>query len=709
MRGAMGLPLRLVVLSTGLTALAALPAAARQATQAPPPTRRDAVVDTLHGVAIADPYRWLEQQDAPETRAWIAAQNAYTDAVIGVQPGRAAIEQRLTELLRVQTIGIPFHRGGRYFLSRRAADQDLAVLYMRRSLDGADEILVDPHGLSPDHTVSAGFQDVSLDGRVLVYSVRAGGEDEVTVRVMDIDSRRMLDSLPRGRYFGVSIAADRGGLYYARQTPEGPRVFHHALGSPAASDRMLFGDGYGREKIIGAGLSDDGRYLVISVSHGSAAAKTELYVQDLRRGTRITTIVNDVEARFFGDIAGDRMYVTTNWNAPNSRVLVVDLANPARDRWREVIPEGPTVLNGVALVGGKLFASYLDSVQRRIRIFDAAGRRLGDVPLPAIGTSGGMAGTWDRDEAFYAFSSFAQPTTIYRYDTGTGAQAVWARLAVPVSSDPVEVRQVWYSSRDGTRVPMFVAHRRGLPLDGRNPTLLTGYGGFNSSSLPGFSARAAYWIENGGVYALANLRGGGEFGEAWHRAGMLERKQNVFDDFIAAAEWLVANRYTSSSRLAISGGSNGGLLVGAAMTQRPDLFRAVVCTFPLLDMVRYHRFLVAGYWVPEYGSADSASQFPYIHAYSPYHRVRAGERYPAVLFITGDADTRVDPLHGRKMTALTQAATGSGHPVLLRYHTRGGHSGGRPLSAAIGDLAEEMLFLFGQLDVPRPGAAGSGR
>ncbi len=702
MRTAIRFPWRLTLL---ITAVTAAPAPAQQTVA--PPTRRAVVVDTVHGVAIADPYRWLEQQDAPETRAWIDAQNVHTGAVIGALPGREAIERRLSELLRVQTINIPLVRGGRYFLSKRAADQNLTVLYMRRSLNGPDEVLVDPHGWSADHTVSAGFWDVSHDGRLLAYGVRSGGEDEVRIFMMDIDTRRLVDSLPRARYGGFSFTRDKRGAYYARHTPAGPRVFFHAIGA-AGDDRLVFGEGYGPDKLIGANLSLDRRYLRIAVYHGSSG-RTELWIQDLDRGTPVTPIVRDIDARFSSAYADNRLFVWTDWNAPNSRVFSVDLRRPAREEWREIIPEGHAPIGGVSAVGGKLFVTYLDSVRSKVRIFDPEGRVLGEIALPAIGSTFGVSGDWDRAEAFYAFSSFAQPNTIYRYDTGTGAQEVWARLAVPVSNDPVEVRQVWYPSRDGTRVPMFVAHRRGLRLDGRNPTLLTGYGGFNLNQLPGFSARAAFWIENGGVYALANLRGGGEFGEAWHRAGMLERKQNGFDDFIAAAEWLIANRYTSPERLAISGGSNGGLLVGAAMTQRPALFRAVVCTNPLLDMVRYHRFLVAGYWVPEYGTADSAAHFPYLQAYSPYHRVRDGERYPAVLFVTGDADTRVDPLHARKMTARVQAATASGRPVLLRYHARGGHSGGRPLSASIGDLAEQMLFLFWQLGVSGPGAARSGR
>ena len=378
-------------------------------------------------------------------------------------------------------------------------------------------------------------------------------------------------------------------------------------------------------------------------------------------------------------------------------MMAVDLADPRRERWKELIPEGPSVITDVTLTGGKLLLNRLQDVATRLSIHEADGKLLRELALPGLGAVGGVSGDWSQDEAFFSFSSLAQPPTIYRYQAGSGQRDVWARLEVPIRSEDVEIEQVWYASKDGTKVPMFIAHRNGVRLDGSNPTLLTGYGGFNVSIRPFFSARAAFWIENGGVFAVPNLRGGGEFGESWHQAGMLDKKQNVFDDFIAAAEWLIARKYTSPSRLAISGGSNGGLLVGAALTQRPELFRAVVCSYPLLDMLRYHRFLVASYWVPEYGSAENAAQFPVLRAYSPYHHVKPGERYPAVLFITGDGDTRVAPLHARKMAALLQAASGSDRPVLLRYDTKAGHSGGVPATKQIEDLTNEMLFLFWQL------------
>lgn len=604
--------------------------------------------------------------------------------------------------MRVEAIGLPIERGGRYFFSKRRADQEQFVLYMRKGRQGPDEVLIDPHPWSPDHTTSVTLLDVSDDGTLLAYGVRQGGEDEITIRIFDVEARRDLpDVLPKGRYFGLSLTPDKSGFYYTRHTPEGPRVYFHRLGEDPARDREIFGRGYGVDKIINAELSEDGRYLLFTVSHGAGARRTELYLQDVARGGPAIVVVNDLQARFSGEIVGDTLYLLTNWNAPRGRLLAVDVREAAaRERWREVIPQSPAVINGFALVGGRLVVNYLENVQARVRMFDPNGRFLAEIPLPTIGSVSSVRGRWTNPEVFYAFSSFHIPTTIYRYDMNTGTSEVWAALKVPIRSEQFEVKQIWYESRDGTRVPMFIAHARHLRLDGARPTLLTGYGGFNVSLLPGFSARAVLWMEMGGVYALPNLRGGGEFGEEWHRAGMLEKKQNVFDDFLAAAEWLIRNGYTNPSRLAISGGSNGGLLVGAALTQRPELFAAVVCSYPLLDMIRYHRFLVARFWIPEYGSSDDPEQFKYLLAYSPYHQVKPGTRYPAVLFITGDADTRVDPLHARKMTARLQAATASDRPILLRYDTKAGHSGGLPLSKQIEDLTDELSFLFWQLGVP---------
>jgi prolyl oligopeptidase len=667
----------------------------------PPETRRHNVAEVLHGVKIVDPYRWLEDQESPETRAWIDAQNEYTDARLGSVPGRESLEKRLAELMRIDTIGVPRARNGRYFFSKKKADQDLSVIYMRKGLAGEDEALIDPHPMSPEHTTSVSVLDVSEDGSLLLYGVRQGGEDELTPQLIKVDTRETLpDRLIKARYFSFSLTPDNRGFYYTRFEEEGPRVYYHAIGSDSGQDVQVFGEGYGREKIITASLSEDGRHLLIHVLHGSSADKTEVYYQDVAAQSPVVPIVNDIEARFFGAVGGDHLFLHTNWEAPKGRIVAVDLGNPAREHWKEIVPESDSVIEegGLFLAGGQLLIHYLESVRSRVKVFSPAGESVGDITLPALGSVRALRSGWGQKEAFYAFASFHVPTTIYRYNVAQGTQQVWAQLAVPVDTGKFMVRQVWYQSKDKTLVPMFLVHRKGLRLDGTNPTLMTGYGGFNLSRTPYFSSSAVLWVERGGVFALPNLRGGGEFGEEWHRAGMLEKKQNVFDDFIAAAEWLIQNGYTHPSKLAIAGGSNGGLLVGAALTQHPDLFQAVICAYPLLDMVRYHKFLVARFWVPEYGSSEDPEQFKYLYAYSPYHQVKPGTEYPAVLFTTGDADTRVAPLHARKMAALLQSATGSERPVLLDYDTESGHVGGAaPVSKRIEDLANQFSFLVWQL------------
>jgi prolyl oligopeptidase len=666
----------------------------------PPETRTDDVVEVIHGVKVADPYRWLEDQQSPETRAWIDAQNEYTHSFIDKLPYRDAISKRLGELMKIDQVSRPFERGGRYFLSKRAADQDLWVIYMRESLDGEDRVLVDPHTLSADHTTSAGIYDVSPDGKLLAYYVREGGEDEVSIRFLDIDSGKLLDEdLPKGHFFGLSILPDKSGFYYAKHVNEvGSRVYYHAMGTDPADDPMIFGEGYGPGMGIGCYVTDDGRYLGIGVFHGSAGQKSEVYYKDLASDGPIIAIVNDIDARFEPDYGGGTIFMNTNWDAPNGRILAVDASDPARENWKEIIPESENaVIEGFSVAGGKLFVNYMENVSSKVRVYEPDGTYLREISFPTLGTVSGVSGRWGSDEAFFVFTSFHVPTTIYRYDVASGAQEVWYRPQVPVDTEKMEVEQVWYESKDGTKVPMFLVYEKGLERDGANPTMLTGYGGFNVSLTPHFRATAIPWVEAGGIVAIPNLRGGGEFGEEWHRAGMLAEKQNVYDDFIAAAEWLIAQNYTSRKKLAISGGSNGGLLVGAVETQRPDLFKAVVCTYPLLDMVRYHQFLLAKFWVPEYGSSEDPEQFKVLYAYSPYHNVTEGVKYPATLFITGDADTRVAPLHARKMTALLQAKTGGDAPILLLYDTKAGHSGGRPVSKVIEDETDEMSFLFWQL------------
>ena len=669
-----------------------------------PKTRAEHVSDTLHGVAVADPYRWLEDQNSPGTREWIAAENRYAESVLGAVPGRAALVRRLEQLLKTDQQGIPREAGGRYFYSARRGDEEQSILYVRRGLSGTEEVLVDPHPLSPDRTVSVNFVDISDDGKLVAYGTRQGGEDEVAVSILDVDTKALLpDRFPRARYSGFAITNDHRWAWYGKQTEKGPRVFRHAMGSDPAADEMVFGEGYGPGVGIGASITEDGKWLQLGVSYGSAG-KTEIWVKNLATNGPIAPVVKGIDAEFSGRIARDTLFVRTAWKAPNGRVLRIDLGNPAPEAWKEIVPEGKAPLQGISLAGGRLFVSDLPDVASRVRVFDADGKPLGILPLPGIGSGGGVAGRWGRDEAFFTFTSFNAPLTIYRYDVKTNRATEWWKSSVPVDTAAIEVKQVFVTSKDGTKVPMFLVHRMGLVPDGKTPVWLTGYGGFRLAQTPSFRPSAVLWAERGGVYAVAGLRGGGEYGEEWHKAGMLAKKQNVFDDFIASAEWLIGNRYATPDRLAISGGSNGGLLVGAALTQRPELFRAVICSVPLLDMVRYDKFKIAKFWVPEYGTADDAEQFRVLYAYSPYHHVKDGTRYPAVLFVSGDSDTRVDPLHARKMTARMQKAVEGfpgARPVLLHYDTKSGHSGGKPVSKAIEDTADEIQFLFGQLGMSR--------
>lgn len=654
------------------------------------------VTENLHGVEISDPYQWLEDQEAPATRDWIARQNAYTDSVLNDRPEAKLFAPRIEQLLRTDKISTPKLRAGRYFFARRGKTEDLYSIYMR--VDGRDELLIDPAPMSADHTTSVGIDDVSSDGKTLAYYVRKGGADEIELRFFDVDARRDIGTpLARARYYGVAVAPDRS-LYYVRATPNGPRAYRRAL--VGGEETELFGSGYGPEKILFTTLSDDGRYLLLHVYHGSAPKKTEIYLDDLSDTAGFVTVVNDLDFRSSAEMAGDNVVIQTNWNAPNDRVMVAPANTPQRANWKEIVPENPkAAIQSTSLAGGRVYVSYLEDVKPRTVGYDLTGTKRDDISFETLGYLASMSGSWSSPVAFYSFQSFHVPSTIYQHNVATGERTIFARESVPVNPDDFVVEQVWYASKDGTRVPMFLMYRKGLQRNGANPVFMTGYGGFTSSSLPAFSSRAIAWAEQGGIYAVTNLRGGGEFGEAWHRAGMLDRKQNTFDDFIAAGEFLIRERYTSPQHLGIAGGSNGGLLVMAVAMQRPDLIGAVVCRYPLIDMLRYHKFLVGSFWVPEYGDPAKADEFQWVYAYSPYHQVKEGQKYPATLFITGDADTRVAPLHARKMTALMQAKAGNdaSEPILLRYHVAGGHSGGEPLPVQVKNLAEELGYMWWQL------------
>ena len=664
-----------------------------------PATRRDDVTEVLHGVSVTDPYRWLEDQKSPETRAWISAQNAYTHTLLDAWPGRAQVEKRATELLRHGSIRAPFEAGGRLFYRRRSAEQDLFLIYLRQGVEGKEDLLIDPLPMSADHSTNVDILDVSKDGKLMAYQVRKGGADEVEVHVLDVDARRDLaDRLPLAVYFNVSWRPDRAGFYYSVMGPDGPRIHYHAVGTDAAKDLDVFGNGYGKDKITVVEAAGDGKHLVLTVFYGSAG-KVEIWVKDLQKDAPAELITKGVDAHFNASAAGDRVILKTDWKASRGRVLVAQLDDPQQEHWKEIVPEAEATIDNLAVAGGHVVLSYVHNVSAEVRVFDIDGKLQKQMEFPTLGAVNEMSGQWDAPDAFVSFSSFVVPTTIYRFDTATGNQSEWARIAVPVDAEKFDVKQVWFASKDGTKIPMFLVSKKGLKLDGEVPTLLTGYGGFNVNITPEFSSETVMFAERGGVVAQVNLRGGGEFGETWHQAGMMEKKQNVFDDFIGAGEWLIANHYTNTSKLSIVGGSNGGLLVGAALTQRPELFRAVVCWHPLLDMLRYQKFMEAQFWVSEYGSSENPDQFKYIYAYSPYQHVQKGVKYPAVLFMTGDADTRVAPLHARKMAALMQWATGSERPVMIRYELTAGHSEGRSVTGQISDLTDELSFLFWQLGV----------
>ncbi|MDA1095272.1 MAG: prolyl oligopeptidase family serine peptidase [Acidobacteria bacterium] len=661
----------------------------------PPHTRTESRVDTIHGVDVPDPYRWLEDQDAADTRAWIDQQNAYTDSVLTPLPGRDAIAAVAARVLHVDTVGLPSARGGRYFYAKRRANQNLSVLYVRHGLGADEQVLIDPHPMSRDHTTTVSLLDISQDGRLVAYAIRRGGVDEVSIKLRDVDTGEDLpDELPTARYGQLNLTPDKTGFYYERFGDVRPRVMYHVIGTDPQMDVELFGDGYGLQHIPVTSLSDDGRWLLVHVIEGSSGP-TEIHLKDLQGDGPFITVIQDGVSESWAAFAGAQLVITTNLDAPNKRVVLADPTNPTVEAWTEIIAERDDVVVQAAYgLGGRLAVSFLQDVQPGVAIYDLTGARIRGIAFDTLGTVGGGAGQWDSNEAFFTFESYHRPTTVYRYDLATGAQSVWSQVTVPIETDRYTVTQTWFESRDGTRVPMFVTHRDDVVLDGSNPTLLTGYGGFNLNMTPAFSSLAAVWLEQGGVFAEVNLRGGGEFGEAWHRDGMLERKQHVFDDCIAAAELLIAEGYTRPQHLAMRGGSNGGLLVGAVSNQRPDLFAAVVCAYPLLDMIRYHRFLVASFWVPEYGSSDDPEQFAYLYAYSPYHNVDASAHYPATLYVTGDGDTRVAPLHARKMAALMQAAHGNASPVLLRYHTDAGHSGSQPVSQQIEQMVDIVSFLL---------------
>ena len=669
----------------------------------PPPTNAAPVTETVQGVTLTDPYRWLEDQKSPATRAWIASQMQYTEDYLSQLKVRPEMVKRLKELMRVDSYGIPVERGNKYFFKKRLADESQGSIYMREGLKGSDERLIDASKLSADQNTSVSIADVSKDGGLLVYEVREGGADEQSVHLLDLKTQRDLpDVLPKARYAGVNLGPDEQGLYYAKFEPAGSLVFYHRFGTSVSADQMIFGksfegENFGPMDLIYPQVTENGRYLILHVAHGVPAKRVEIFVKDLRTPeAAIRAVIHGIDSRFSPENYGDDLYILTDYQAEKYRVINIKLSDPGPERWETVVPEGKNVIESIAIVGGKLFATGLHNVITETNIYTLTGKPVGKITYPTLGAASGVVGRQSSNDGFYSFESFNIPPAIYHYDVATGKTEIFAKPQVPFESAQYEVSQVFYTSKDGTHVPMFISSKRGLMRDGKAPTLMFAYGGFNVSLPPHWDPAFAWWMEQGGFYAQPNLRGGGEFGEAWHKAGTFEKKQNVFDDFFSAAEYLIDNKYTSPSRLAARGRSNGGLLMGAAMTQRPELFGAIWCGYPLLDMLRYQNFLVGRWWTAEYGSAEKADQFPYLLKYSPYHNVKKGVKYPAIMFNTGDSDTRVDPLHARKMTALMQADAGSDRPVLLHYELKAGHSAGVSITQLVNDTADELSFLWNE-------------
>jgi prolyl oligopeptidase len=709
-----GVVVVMVVVASASVPLRARPAGGASGSAGYPPTRIQDVVENLHGTEVHDPYRWLEDAGSPEVQAWMKDQDGFTRQHLGSLAGREHLAERLRQVLYADSASVPSRHGSRLFFTRRRADQEKAVLYWREAAGGPEHALIDPNLLSDDGSVSLGDWRPSRDGKVLAYALSANNADEATLHVMDVGTGREhdVDRIEGAKYASPSWTPRGDGFYYTwlptdpsipvAERPGYAEIRFHALGTDPAADPVIRARTGDPEQFVWPSVSRDGHWLF---SVKSTFSRDELSFRDLRReGSPWQVLVEGVEAQYSVEAWEDRFYLTTNDGASRWRVLRADPADPDRRHWAEIVPEADgAVLQDASVVGGRLALSYLADAASEIELRTLDGQLVRRVPLPGIGSSGGIAGNPDEDEAYFAFDSFTTPPEIYRTSIASGKTDRWFKRQVPVDPGPYAVEQVFYSSRDGTRVPMFLVHRKDLPRDGTTPFLLYGYGGFSVNMQSSFAGTLYPWLEAGGGFALPNLRGGAEYGEDWHRAGRLGNKQNVFDDFIAAAEHLVAEGYTRPERLAIQGGSNGGLLMGAALIQRPDLFRAVICQVPLLDMVRYHLFGSGRTWVSEYGSAERAEDFKWLYAYSPYHHVRAGTAYPAVLFGSSDSDDRVDPLHARKMAAALQAASPGDRPVLLRIEANAGHAGADLVRSTVEEYTDDYAFLFDQLGVTPPG------
>ncbi|MFY7822334.1 prolyl oligopeptidase family serine peptidase, partial [Planktothrix agardhii] len=668
-----------------------------------PQTRKSDQVDNYHGVTVADPYRWLEDLDSEETASWVEAQNAVTFGYLNQIPAKETIKQRLTQLWDYEKYGIPFKQGNRYFYFKNDGLQNQSILYVLDSLDAEPEVLLDPNILSDDGTVALSGISISEDGNLMAYGLSTSGSDWQEWKVRDINTKEDLsDHLKWVKFSGASWIHDHQGFYYSRydQPQEGKpleeinyfqKLYYHRLGTDQSEDTLIYERPDHKEWGFNGFVTEDGKYLIISVWKGTES-KNLVFYQDLTQtNAEVIELISEFEASYsFIDYQGDIFWFTTDLDASRSRVIAIDINTKIPT---EIIPEAPETLEGVNILNNQFIADYLKDAHTQMKIFNLDGSFVREIELPGIGSVGGFGGKRYDTETFYSYTSFTAPNTIYRYNLITGESTIYRQAQVDFNPDDYETQQIFYPSKDGTLIPMFITAKKGVELNGNNPTILYGYGGFNISLTPSFSISRLVWLEMGGVYAIANLRGGGEYGENWHQAGTKLKKQNVFDDFICAAEWLIENRYTSAEKLAIMGGSNGGLLVGACMIQRPDLFAAVLPAVGVLDMLRFHKFTIGWAWCSDYGSPENPEEFQALYAYSPLHNLKPGTAYPATLITTGDHDDRVVPAHSFKFASALQEHHIGENPVLIRIETKAGHGAGKPTDKVIEEIADQFAFL----------------
>ena len=666
-------------------------------------------IDDYHGTKVADPYRWLENPDANDTRAWVEAQNKWTFAFLDQIPERAKIKERLPKLWNYEKYLPPFKEGGHYFYYKNDGLQNQNVLYVTDALAGSPRVLLDPNTLSKDGTVALSGLAISHDGKLMAYSLSSSGSDWQEWKVRDVVTGKDLDDQVKwSKFSGAAWTSDNKGFYYSRYDAPNEKtkledanyfqkLYYHRIGTKQAEDALVYERKDQKEWGFGGSVTEDGRYLIINVWQGTSP-KNLLFYKDLKaKDAKVVELVKDFEAsyNFIGN-DGAVFYFRTDLQASRGRLIAIDAAKPDKNNWQELIAESADTIDGesgISFVNDQFIVPYLKDARSNIKIFDMRGKLVREVELPGIGTVQGFAGKRKDKETFYLFTGFTMPTTVYRYDLPKGKSTVWRAPKVDFNPNEYETKQVFYQSKDGTKVPMFITHKRGLRLDGNNPTYLYAYGGFNVSLTPAFSISNLVWMEMGGVYAQPNLRGGGEYGEAWHEAGTKLKKQNVFDDFIAAAQWLIANKYTSTPKLAIGGGSNGGLLVGACMTQRPDLFGAALPAVGVMDMLRFQKFTIGWAWTSDYGSSDNAEEFKALYKYSPLHNIKAGTAYPPTLITTADHDDRVVPAHSFKFAATMQSAQVGSNPILIRIETKAGHGAGKPTAKIIEEIADKWGFL----------------